>query len=126
MTGMEIPCQSCKPAISNINFTIEKGNPHAVALRTHYAQHGFVSHSVINIGEGKAGIFDVGNEMENVKFLGGEYGIYTNRTSPGWPIAPCRSRAGGGDGDYSGSLDGRLWAIPCQILTWMPPYGWRS
>jgi hypothetical protein len=73
-------------AISNINLTIEKGNPFAVALRTHYAQHGFVSHSVINIGEGKAGIFDVGNEMENVKFLGGDYGIYTNRTSPGWPM----------------------------------------
>jgi hypothetical protein len=73
-------------AISNINFTIGDGNPHAVALRTHFAQHGFISHSVINIGEGKAGIFDVGNEMENVRFLGGDYGIYTNRSSPGWPI----------------------------------------
>ena len=73
-------------AISNINFTIEDGNPHAVALRTHFAQHGFVSHAVINIGEGKAGIFDAGNEMENVIFLGGDYGIYTNRSSPGWPI----------------------------------------
>ena len=73
-------------AISNINFTIEDGNPHAVALRTHFAQHGFVSHAVINIGKGKAGIFDVGNEMENVRFIGGDYGIYTYRTSPGWPM----------------------------------------
>lgn len=73
-------------AISNINFKIEDGNPHAVALRTHFAQHSFVSHSLINIGNGKAGIFDVGNEMENIAFLGGEYGIYTNRTSPGWPM----------------------------------------
>jgi hypothetical protein len=73
-------------AISNINFTIEKGNPTAVALRTHYAQHSFINHAIINIGEGKAGIFDVGNEMENLVFLGGEYGIYTNRTSPGWPM----------------------------------------
>jgi hypothetical protein len=73
-------------AISNINFKIKEGNPHAVALRTHFAQHSFVSHSVINIGSGKAGIFDVGNEMENVTFLGGDYGIYTNRTSPGWPM----------------------------------------
>ncbi|MFH0757600.1 MAG: glycosyl hydrolase family 28-related protein [Bacteroidota bacterium] len=73
-------------AISNINFTIEDGNPFAVALRTHFAQHGFVSHSVIHIGNGKAGLFDVGNEMENVRFLGGDYGIYTNRTSPGWPM----------------------------------------
>lgn len=73
-------------AISNIDFTIEEGNPHAVVLRTHFAQHGFVSHSVMNIGKGKAGIFDVGNELENVKFIGGEYGIYTYRTSPGWPM----------------------------------------
>ncbi|TFH24843.1 MAG: gluconolaconase [Bacteroidia bacterium] len=73
-------------AISNINFVIEGGNPHAVVLRTHFAQHSFVSHSMIHIGEGKAGIFDVGNEMENVTFLGGDYGIYTHRTSPGWPM----------------------------------------
>lgn len=73
-------------AISNIDFTIEDGNPHAVVLRTHFAQHGFISHSVMNIGKGKAGIFDVGNELENVKFIGGEYGIYTYRTSPGWPM----------------------------------------
>jgi hypothetical protein len=73
-------------AISNINFTIRDGNPHAVALRTHFAQHSFVSHSVINAGKGKAGLFDVGNEMENVKFIGGDYGILTNRTSPGWPM----------------------------------------
>lgn len=73
-------------AITNINFTIEDGNPHAVALRTHFAQHSFVSHAIINIGNGKAGLFDVGNEMENVQFLGGDYGIYTTRTSPGWPM----------------------------------------
>lgn len=73
-------------AVSNINFRIGKGNPHAVALRTHYAQHSFVSHSVIRTGSGKAGIFDVGNEMENVAFIGGDYGILTHRTSPGWPM----------------------------------------
>jgi hypothetical protein len=58
-------------AISNINFTIREGNPNAVALRTHFAQHCFISHSVINAGSGKAGLFDVGNEMEDVKFIGG-------------------------------------------------------
>ncbi len=73
-------------AISNINFRIDEGNPNAVALRTHYAQHGFVSHTIINIGSGKAGISDVGNEMENVRFLGGDYGIITDATSPSWPM----------------------------------------
>lgn len=73
-------------AISNIDFNIEDGNPIAVALRTHYAQHGFVSHSVINIGNGKAGISQLGNELENVSFIGGEYGIITGPTSPSWPM----------------------------------------
>jgi sugar lactone lactonase YvrE len=29
-------------------------------------------------------MFDVGNEMEDVRFFGGEYGIYTTKPSPGW------------------------------------------
>ncbi|HEY9002884.1 MAG TPA: glycosyl hydrolase family 28-related protein [Mucilaginibacter sp.] len=71
-------------AMSNINLQIEDGNPYAVALRTHYAQHSFISHVDINIGNGKAGMFDVGNEMHDVRFFGGEYGIYTTKPSPGW------------------------------------------
>lgn len=73
-------------AISNINLRIENGNPKAVALRTHFAQHGFLNHCDIQIGKGFAGIYDVGNEMEDVNFFGGEYGISTSRTSPGWPM----------------------------------------
>jgi len=73
-------------AVSNIDFRIEEENPIAVALRTHYAQHGFISHSVINIGTGKSGISQVGNEMENVAFYGGDYGIITGPTSPSWPM----------------------------------------
>ena len=73
-------------AISNINLRIEDGNPNAVGLRTHYAQHGFVSHVTINIGKGKAGISEVGNEMENVEFYGGDYGIICGQTSPSWPM----------------------------------------
>lgn len=71
-------------ALSNINLKIEDGNPAAVALRTHYAQHSFVSHCDIFIGKGKAGMFDIGNEMEDVRFFGGDYGIYTTKASPGW------------------------------------------
>ena len=36
--------------------------------------------------KGKAGLFDVGNELENVAFYGGDYGIYTTKASPGWPV----------------------------------------
>ncbi len=70
--------------LSNIDIVIEDGNPNAVALRTHYAQHSFVSHCDINIGRGKAGLFDIGNFMEDVRFFGGDYGIYTTKASPGW------------------------------------------
>lgn len=73
-------------ALSNIDLEIGKGNPYAVALRTHYAQHSFISYSDIRIGSGKAGIFDVGNELESVNFFGGEYGIYTTKTSPSWQM----------------------------------------
>lgn len=73
-------------AISNIDLKIEDGNPYAVALRTHFAQHSFVSHVDIHIGKGKAGLFDVGNDMEDVRFFGGDYGIYTTKTSPGWQM----------------------------------------
>ena len=56
-------------ALSNIDLKIEDGNPEAVALRTHYAQHSFISHCDIYIGKGKAGLFDIGNEMEDVRFF---------------------------------------------------------
>ena len=73
-------------AMSNINLRIEDGNPFAVGLRTHFAQHSFISHVTVYIGKGKAGLFDVGNELENIAFFGGDYGIYTTKASPGWPV----------------------------------------
>ena len=71
-------------AMGNVDLEIEDGNPYAVALRTHYAQHSFIAHVDIHINNGLAGMFDVGNEMEDVRFFGGEYGIYTTKPSPGW------------------------------------------
>ncbi|MDR2118062.1 MAG: gluconolaconase [Tannerellaceae bacterium] len=73
-------------ALSNINLRIEKGNPQAVGVRSHFAQHSFISHCIFFTGDGKAGIYDVGNEVENLKFYGGDYGITSGRTSPGWPM----------------------------------------
>ncbi len=73
-------------AVSNVDFRIGKGNVQAIAIRAHFAQHGFINHCNIEIGEGKAGIYDVGNELEDVRFYGGEYGIISSRTSPGWPM----------------------------------------
>lgn len=73
--------------ISNVDFRIGKGNPMAIALRTHLAQHGVVSHVSIYGGDGYACMYDAGNELEDVEFFGARYGISSNVSSPSWPIA---------------------------------------
>lgn len=74
-------------AISNIDFRIEGKHPGAICIRAHFAQHGFISHCHFDLGDGLAGLFDVGNEMEDLTFIGGSYGIVCRMCSPGWPFA---------------------------------------
>ncbi len=74
-------------AISNIDFRVEENNRGAVCIRAHFAQHGFVSHCHFELGDALAGLFDVGNEMEDLTFMGGSYGIICRMCSPGWPFA---------------------------------------
>ena len=71
-------------AISNIDFEIQDGNPGAVAVRAHYAQHCFLAHMDFHTGSGLAGIHDGGNVAQDVHFYGGRYGIWTRKPSPGW------------------------------------------
>jgi sugar lactone lactonase YvrE len=71
-------------AISNIDFEIGDGNPAAVAIRCHFAQHSYLSHMDFHIGSGLAGLTEVGNEAEDLHFFGGRYGILTDKTSPAW------------------------------------------
>lgn len=71
-------------AISNVDFKIGKGNPAATAIRFHAAQHTFVSHATFDIGSGLAGLYQVGNEAEDLHFKGGRYGILTEKPSPAW------------------------------------------
>ena len=71
-------------ALSNIDFDIGDGNPAAVAIRFHVAQHSFLTHMNFNIGSGLAGIYQAGNEAEDLHFHGGRYGILTEKTSPAW------------------------------------------
>jgi len=71
-------------AMSNIDLEIGEGNPGAVGIRGTYAQHSFLAHMEFRIGPGIAGVHDTGNVMEDVRFLGGQYGIWTRTPSPGW------------------------------------------
>ncbi len=71
-------------AISNIDIEIQDGNPGAVGIRAHYAQHCFLAHMDFHIGSGLAGIHDGGNVAQDVHFYGGKYGIWMRKPSPGW------------------------------------------
>jgi hypothetical protein len=71
-------------AMSNIDFKIGEGNPAATAIRFHAAQHAYLSHMTFDIGSGLAGLYQVANEAEDLRFKGGRYGILAEKTSPGW------------------------------------------
>ena len=71
-------------AMSNIDFEIGKGNAGAVAIRFHGAQHDFLTHMDFHIGSGLAGIHQVANEAEDLRFFGGRYGILAEKPSPAW------------------------------------------
>ena len=71
-------------AMSNIDIEIGEGNPGAVGVRGTYAQHCFLAHMDFRIGSAIAGVHDTGNVMEDVRFVGGRYGIWTRTPSPGW------------------------------------------
>jgi sugar lactone lactonase YvrE len=71
-------------ALSNIDFEIGNGNPAAVAIRFHAAQHAYLSHIDFHIGSGLAALTQIGNEAEDLHFYGGRYGILTEKPSPAW------------------------------------------
>ena len=71
-------------AMSNIDFEIGGGNPAAVAIRFHAAQHAYLSHMDFHIGSGLAALTEIGNEAEDLRFFGGRYGILTDKPSPAW------------------------------------------
>ena len=69
-------------AMTNIDFEIGDGNPAAVAIRFHVAQHSFLTHMDFRIGSGLAALYQVGNEAEDLHFYGGRYGILLKRPRP--------------------------------------------
>jgi hypothetical protein len=71
-------------AMTNIDFEIGDGNPAAVAVRFHVAQHAFLTHMDFHVGSGLAALYQVGNEAEDLHFYRGRYAILTENTSPAW------------------------------------------
>ena len=72
--------------ITNIDIEIGRGNPAAIAVRFHVAQHGVLRHMRIDVGSGLAGLTQIGNEVQDLHVSGGRFGILTENTSPYWPF----------------------------------------
>ena len=70
--------------IRNVNIKIETGNPAAIGIRFHAAQHCFLSHMDFHLNPGNIGVEDICNEIEFCRFYGGDYAIKTVKTAPGW------------------------------------------
>jgi hypothetical protein len=88
-------------AMSNIDFEIGDGNPAAIAIRFHVAQHAFLSHMDFRIGSGLAALYQIGNEAEDLHFHGGRYGILTEKTSPAWQFTLI-------DSEFEGQRDAAI------------------
>jgi hypothetical protein len=87
--------------LSNVDFEIGRGNAGAVAVRFRVAQHAFVRHVDFHLGSGLAGIYQAGNECEDLRFYGGRYGIITEKTSPAWQFTLI-------DSDFEGQRDAAI------------------
>ena len=88
-------------ALSNLDFEIGRGNAGAVAVRQRVAQHGFLRHIDFHLGSGLAGIYQAGNECEDLRFYGGRYGILTEKTSPAWQFTLI-------DSEFAGQRDAAI------------------
>ena len=71
-------------AMCNIDFEVDEGNPSAVCIRFHVAQHSYLSHMNFKLGTALAALEDVGNQASDLRITGGKYGIISTRTSPNW------------------------------------------
>lgn len=88
-------------ALSNIDFEIGKGNAAAVGIRFHGAQHDYLSHIDFHIGSGLAGVHQVANEAEDLRFFGGRYGILAEKPSPAWQFTLI-------DGQFEGQREAAI------------------
>ncbi len=70
--------------MNNIDFELQDGNPAAIAIRFHVAQHSMLTHMDFQVGSARAALEDIGNQASDIHIHGGEYGIITKRTAPVW------------------------------------------
>lgn len=72
------------PGMNNVDFEVAEGNPAAVGIRFHAAQHAVLRHMNFRMGSGLSGVMQAANLVEDLHFQGGRYGILTENTKPYW------------------------------------------
>lgn len=70
--------------MSNIDFEMQDGNPAAIGIRFHVAQHSSLQHMDFRVGSCRAAMEDIGNQASDIHVYGGTFGIITKRTAPVW------------------------------------------
>ncbi|WP_454887213.1 glycosyl hydrolase family 28-related protein [Sphingomonas oryzagri] len=74
-------------AMANVDIEIGSGNPAAVGVRFHAAQHAYLRHMDFRLRSGLAGIYQTANVGQDLHFHGGRYGILTEKPSPAWQFS---------------------------------------
>ena len=75
------------PGMNNVDFEVGDGNPAAVGIRFHAAQHAVLRHMRFRMGSGLSGVMQAANLVEDLHFEGGRYGILTENTKPYWQFS---------------------------------------
>jgi hypothetical protein len=68
----------------NIDMEIRDGNPAAIAVRAHYAQHSSLTNVDFQIGSALGAVEETGHLIDSCRFFGGEFAIRTAVTAAGW------------------------------------------
>ena len=107
----------------NIDMAIEDGNPAAIAVRAHFAQHSALAHVDFRIGSALGAVEEIGHEIEDCRFFGGEFAVRTAVTAAGWQSLVLDSEIAGQRSVAIETHEAGMTVIRCRFRN--IPYGIR-
>jgi hypothetical protein len=109
--------------LSNIDIEIQDGNPAAIAARAHFAQHSALAHVDFRIGSALGAVEEIGHEIEDCRFFGGEFAVRTAVTAAGWQSLVLDSEFTGQRSVAIETHEAGMTVIRCRFRN--VPYGIR-
>ncbi len=109
--------------LSNIDIEIQDGNPAAIAVRAHFAQHSALAHVDFRIGSALGAVEEIGHEIEDCRFFGGEFAVRTAVTAAGWQSLVLDSEFTGQRSVAIETHEAGMTVIRCRFRS--VPYGIR-